>query len=148
MTPMFDELVALLEAEAARFRVSEHSADGGSDLVAAIRGTEPGQGAKAMLCKCKETRAARWSSRFFRATENWTSSGQRRQRSSENFGGKARGRNWAGARHRLVSKKHPNLEDTPSRREHISRLGDYPPDLQRPVPPLDPTIDFLRRPAT
>ena len=54
MTPMFDELVALLEAEAARFRVSEHSAEGGSDLVTAIRGTEPGQGAKAMLCKCKD----------------------------------------------------------------------------------------------
>ena len=54
MTPMFDKLVALLEAEAARFRVSEHPPEGRSDLVAAIRGTEPGQGAKAMLCKCKD----------------------------------------------------------------------------------------------
>ena len=54
MTPMFDKLVALLEAEAARFRVCEHPPEGRSDLVAAIRGTEPGQGAKAMLCKCKD----------------------------------------------------------------------------------------------
>nr|WP_265096939.1 transposase [Burkholderia cenocepacia] len=31
---------------------------------------------------------------------------------------------------------------SPYRREHINRLGDYLLDLQRPVPPLDPTIDF------
>lgn len=30
---------------------------------------------------------------------------------------------------------------SPYRREHINRLGDYLLDLQRPVPPLDPTID-------
>lgn len=27
-------------------------------------------------------------------------------------------------------------------REHIDWLGDYLPEPQRPVPPLDPTIDF------
>lgn len=53
-TTVFDKLVALLEDEAARFRVIEHPAEGRSDLVAAIRGTEPGQGAKAMLCKSKD----------------------------------------------------------------------------------------------
>lgn len=31
---------------------------------------------------------------------------------------------------------------SPYRREHINRLGDYLLDLQRSVPPLDPTIDF------
>jgi hypothetical protein len=31
---------------------------------------------------------------------------------------------------------------SPYRREQINRLGDYLLDLQRPVPPLDPTIDF------
>jgi Ala-tRNA(Pro) deacylase len=55
MTPtVFDKLVALLEDEAARFRVIEHPAEGRSDLVATIRGTAPGQGAKAMLCKSKD----------------------------------------------------------------------------------------------
>lgn len=50
----FDQLVSLLETNAARFRVLEHPAEGRSDLVAQIRGTEPGQGAKAMLCRSKE----------------------------------------------------------------------------------------------
>ena len=53
-TTVFDKLVALVEDQAARFRVIEHPAEGRSDLVAAIRGTEPGQGAKAMLCKSKD----------------------------------------------------------------------------------------------
>lgn len=48
---MFEKLVALLEAHGARFRVIEHPAEGRSDLVAQIRGTRPGQGAKAMLCR-------------------------------------------------------------------------------------------------
>lgn len=52
--PVFERLVALLEAEGARFRVIRHPAEGGSEKVAAIRGTEPGQGAKAMLCRVKE----------------------------------------------------------------------------------------------
>lgn len=50
----FDPLVALLEASAARFRILEHPAEGRSDLVAQIRGTAPGQGAKAMLCRSKD----------------------------------------------------------------------------------------------
>ncbi len=55
MTPtVFDKLVALLEDQAARFRVIEHPAEGRSDLVATIRGTAPGQGAKAMLCRSKD----------------------------------------------------------------------------------------------
>ncbi|MDQ7982541.1 hypothetical protein QYH69_35720, partial [Paraburkholderia sp. SARCC-3016] len=36
---------------------------------------------------------------------------------------------------------------SPYRREHINRLGDYLLDLQRPVPPLDPTIDFTLKSA-
>lgn len=50
---MFDKLVALLDSGNARYRVLEHPAEGRSDLVAEIRGTAPGQGAKAMLCKSK-----------------------------------------------------------------------------------------------
>ena len=50
----YDQLVALLESQNARFRVLEHPAEGKSDLVAQIRGTAPGQGAKAMLCKSKD----------------------------------------------------------------------------------------------
>lgn len=48
---VFPKLVALLEANQARFRVIEHPAEGRSDVVAALRGTQPGQGAKAMLCR-------------------------------------------------------------------------------------------------
>jgi Ala-tRNA(Pro) deacylase len=44
-TTVLDKLVALFEEEEeARFRVIEHPASGRSNLVAAIRGTEPGQG--------------------------------------------------------------------------------------------------------
>lgn len=50
----YDKLVSLLESQQARFRVIEHPAEGKSDLVAKIRGTAPGQGAKAMLCKNKD----------------------------------------------------------------------------------------------
>lgn len=50
---MFEQLQKLLEENDARFRVIEHSPEGKSDEVARIRGTEPGQGAKAMLCKGK-----------------------------------------------------------------------------------------------
>jgi len=31
---------------------------------------------------------------------------------------------------------------SPYRKDHINRLGSYLLDLQRKVPPLDPTIDF------
>ncbi|AOY94089.1 hypothetical protein BKK79_09225 [Cupriavidus sp. USMAA2-4] len=51
---MYEKLVELLEREQARYRVIEHLAEGRSDLVAAIRGTSPGQGAKAMLCQSKD----------------------------------------------------------------------------------------------
>jgi Ala-tRNA(Pro) deacylase len=49
--PVFEQLVALLEANNARFRIIEHPAEGRSGLVAQLRGTKPGQGAKAMLCR-------------------------------------------------------------------------------------------------
>ena len=51
---MFEQLIALLEGKHACFRVISHPAEGKSDLVAQLRGTAPGQGAKAMLCKIKE----------------------------------------------------------------------------------------------
>jgi Ala-tRNA(Pro) deacylase len=53
MSTVFENLIALLEREQARFRVLEHPAEGRCDVVAAMRGTAPGQGAKAMLCKSK-----------------------------------------------------------------------------------------------
>mgnify|MGYP003592904162 CR=1 FL=1 len=48
---MFEKLRALLEERNARFRVIHHPAAGTSESVAAIRGTAPSQGAKAMLCQ-------------------------------------------------------------------------------------------------
>lgn len=51
---MFDKLHQLLRQEDARFRIIEHPAEGSSEKVAEIRGTLPGQGAKAMLCYVKE----------------------------------------------------------------------------------------------
>ncbi|NWA03470.1 YbaK/prolyl-tRNA synthetase associated domain-containing protein [Pseudomonas gingeri] len=53
MHPVFDQLVSLLDAHAATYRVLMHDAEGQSARVAEIRGTEPGQGAKAMLCTLK-----------------------------------------------------------------------------------------------
>lgn len=50
-TPVFQQLVALLDGGLARYRVIEHPAAGKSEEVARIRGTEVGQGAKAMACK-------------------------------------------------------------------------------------------------
>jgi len=50
---VFDKLNELLRRENARFRVINHPAEGGSENVAKIRGTLPGQGAKAMLCQVK-----------------------------------------------------------------------------------------------
>lgn len=52
-TPVFVKLVELLTAEGARYQVIEHPAAGKSEEVARIRGTEVGQGAKAMACKLK-----------------------------------------------------------------------------------------------
>lgn len=51
---MFNKLNGLLQQEHARFRVIHHPAEGTSEKVAEIRGTLPGQGAKAMLCRIKE----------------------------------------------------------------------------------------------
>jgi len=50
-TPVFQQLVSLLDGGHARYRVIEHPAAGKSEEVARIRGTEVGQGAKAMACK-------------------------------------------------------------------------------------------------
>jgi Ala-tRNA(Pro) deacylase len=55
MDSVFDKLVALLESGNARFRVIEHPAEGRSELVAELRGTKPGQGAKAMFCRTHGT---------------------------------------------------------------------------------------------
>lgn len=46
----FDRVLALLADGQAKFRLLEHAAEGRSDAVARLRGTAPGQGAKAMLC--------------------------------------------------------------------------------------------------
>lgn len=51
--PVFDRLCNLLSEAGARYRVIAHAAEGKSEDVAAIRGTQPGQGAKAMLCSLK-----------------------------------------------------------------------------------------------
>ncbi|MPT50786.1 MULTISPECIES: YbaK/prolyl-tRNA synthetase associated domain-containing protein [Delftia] len=61
---MFDTLVHLLQSQDARFRVIEHPAEGRSDLVAEIRGTAPGQGAKAMLCKSRDAAGAGYPQLF------------------------------------------------------------------------------------
>lgn len=50
---MFDQLKRLLTESNARFRVVEHAAEGNSVLVAQLRNTEVGQGAKAMVCKIR-----------------------------------------------------------------------------------------------
>lgn len=52
--PVFDALCELLTTAGARFRVLDHPAEGKSDVIAAIRGTRPEQGAKAMLCTFKD----------------------------------------------------------------------------------------------
>jgi len=51
---MFIELKNLLVTSNARFREIAHPPEGNSEKVAAVRGTEVGQGAKAMLCRAKE----------------------------------------------------------------------------------------------
>lgn len=52
-TPVFRQLVERLDGERARYRLIAHPAAGRSEEVARIRGTEVGQGAKAMACKLK-----------------------------------------------------------------------------------------------
>ena len=51
---MFKTLCSLLDTAGARYRVIHHPAEGNSERVARLRGTAPGQGAKAMLCRIKE----------------------------------------------------------------------------------------------
>ena len=51
----FDRLSALLNEQQARYRVVEHPTAGKSEEVAKIRGTQLGQGAKALLCHVKGT---------------------------------------------------------------------------------------------
>ena len=50
-TPVFLQLCRMLDAAGARYRVVHHPAAGTSESVAKVRGTEVGQGAKAMLCR-------------------------------------------------------------------------------------------------
>ena len=49
----FEKLTALLVQNQARYRVVEHSSAGKSEDVAKIRGTQIGQGAKALVCTLK-----------------------------------------------------------------------------------------------
>ena len=49
----FERLSALLNEQQARYRVVEHPTAGKSEEVAKIRGTQLGQGAKALLCHVK-----------------------------------------------------------------------------------------------
>ncbi|AGQ39689.1 TPA: YbaK/prolyl-tRNA synthetase associated domain-containing protein [Mannheimia haemolytica] len=49
----FHQITALLDSHRARYRVVEHPSAGKSEEVAKIRGTEIGQGAKALVCKVK-----------------------------------------------------------------------------------------------
>jgi Ala-tRNA(Pro) deacylase len=51
---MFERIDTLLRESGARYRVIRHPAEGTSERVARIRGTLPGQGAKAMLCRIRE----------------------------------------------------------------------------------------------
>lgn len=48
-----EKLIALLDQYRARYRLMEHEATGKCEAVAAIRGTEIGQGAKALVCHVK-----------------------------------------------------------------------------------------------
>jgi Ala-tRNA(Pro) deacylase len=50
---MFEKLERLLSDCRADYRVVEHAAEGNSILVAQLRNTEIGQGAKAMVCKIR-----------------------------------------------------------------------------------------------
>lgn len=52
-TATHNQLITLLAGEGARFRVMEHEAVGKCEAVSEIRGTELGQGAKALVCKVK-----------------------------------------------------------------------------------------------
>ena len=49
----FEKLTVLLDRQQARYRIMEHAGAGKSKEVAQLRGTELGQGAKALVCKVK-----------------------------------------------------------------------------------------------
>ena len=49
----FEKLTALLDSAKARYRIIRHSPAGKSEEVAKIRGTQIGQGAKALVCVVK-----------------------------------------------------------------------------------------------
>ena len=51
---MFERIDILLRESGARYRVIRHPAEGSSERVAQVRGTQVSQGAKAMLCRVKE----------------------------------------------------------------------------------------------
>jgi len=52
-TGTHQQLITLLTAQGARFRVMEHEAVGKCEAVSEIRGTDLRQGAKALVCKVK-----------------------------------------------------------------------------------------------
>ncbi|ATG00724.1 MULTISPECIES: YbaK/prolyl-tRNA synthetase associated domain-containing protein [Lelliottia] len=52
-TTTHQQLIALLTEHGAQFRVVEHEAVGKCEAVSEIRGTDLGQGAKALVCKVK-----------------------------------------------------------------------------------------------
>jgi Ala-tRNA(Pro) deacylase len=52
-TDTHQQLIALLTQQQAQFRVVEHDAVGKCEAVSEIRGTDLGQGAKALVCKVK-----------------------------------------------------------------------------------------------
>ncbi|HAS1008625.1 TPA: YbaK/prolyl-tRNA synthetase associated domain-containing protein [Enterobacter cloacae] len=52
-TATHQQLISLLTQQGARFRVMEHEAVGKCEAVSEIRGTDLGQGAKALVCKVK-----------------------------------------------------------------------------------------------
>lgn len=52
-TTIFDNIITLLDANQARYRVIEHVSAGRSEEVAKVRGTKIEQGAKALVCHVK-----------------------------------------------------------------------------------------------
>ncbi len=52
---VYEQLRQLLDANQADYRLLEHPAAGKSEEVAAIRGTEVSQGAKALVCRIEVT---------------------------------------------------------------------------------------------
>jgi Ala-tRNA(Pro) deacylase len=59
-TSVFETLLHLLQHSQARFRLVQHAEAGRSEDVARARGTEVGQGAKALVCEIHGCEAPRW----------------------------------------------------------------------------------------